>query len=267
MSTRGAVAWGNLEHWKGIYNHFDSYPGGLGKDVWDRIKEVGAAQLVKVLTKSRSWEDSLRGGRCPYCGQKATPGGANLLVTPFDHIFDFQKKGIEGIPEYQRESFIRHTNEDVWLAHQKKIRGDLWDKTIKKMGAYGEYDSGYKHETDAGLEVIAAFKKTGYPDPEMKHHSHVESPVKDSFMTEKTSDKLFIEWVYIIDIEAGLLHVLANARVGEQREDLRQVGPAQELESRPESGVCYAHYHMASVPLSNDEFPDIPLPYDVEEDD
>jgi len=38
MSTRGCVAVGNRRSWKGIYNHSDSYPGGLGRDVFTRAR-------------------------------------------------------------------------------------------------------------------------------------------------------------------------------------------------------------------------------------
>ena len=38
MSTRGCVAVGTPERWVGRYNHSDSYPSGLGKEVWGMLK-------------------------------------------------------------------------------------------------------------------------------------------------------------------------------------------------------------------------------------
>jgi hypothetical protein len=38
MSTRGCVAVGNPKLWTGRYNHSDSYPSGLGKEVWGMLK-------------------------------------------------------------------------------------------------------------------------------------------------------------------------------------------------------------------------------------
>lgn len=35
MSTRACVAYKTEDGWKGVYSHFDGYPMGLGKKIWD----------------------------------------------------------------------------------------------------------------------------------------------------------------------------------------------------------------------------------------
>lgn len=47
MSTRGCLAIGSLYDWKGVYNHFDSYPTGLGPEVWQAIKDGTYTKLIE----------------------------------------------------------------------------------------------------------------------------------------------------------------------------------------------------------------------------
>lgn len=51
MSTRGVVGIGiSPERWEGVYNHYDSYPHGLGQDVWDMLAaEGGVSQFISAV--------------------------------------------------------------------------------------------------------------------------------------------------------------------------------------------------------------------------
>jgi hypothetical protein len=73
MSTRGCVAikHGGKEQWLGVYNHSDSYPTGLGKELWDYLHqpEVNLIRFSVELLKYGDWRDYLGGGICPYCGK------------------------------------------------------------------------------------------------------------------------------------------------------------------------------------------------------
>ncbi len=40
MVTRGCVGIGTLSSWRGIYNHDDSYPKELGKEVWGYLQKI-----------------------------------------------------------------------------------------------------------------------------------------------------------------------------------------------------------------------------------
>jgi hypothetical protein len=55
------VAVGNYSQWQGVYNHCDSYPTGLGKELWDWVQQAGKTGLgfdshLKLLLKSKRWE-------------------------------------------------------------------------------------------------------------------------------------------------------------------------------------------------------------------
>jgi hypothetical protein len=43
MSTRGVVAFGDATRWEGVYNHSDSGPEMLGRDVWSVIETTGTS--------------------------------------------------------------------------------------------------------------------------------------------------------------------------------------------------------------------------------
>jgi len=262
MSTRGAVAWGNLEHWTGIYQHYDSYPSGLGQDVWDKIKEIGAGNLAEELQKHRSWDALLKGGQCPYCGQQATAGNVSGVLFAFDENLTVRKEGIESLGSFARQQFEEHTIIERWIDAQKNRRGALWNQEDWRDTPTGRHDFGYKRETENGLLVCYAYAATGFPDPHGLWHTHAAKEVGASRMTEKTSDKLFIEWVYIIDLEANMLHVLAHGNIDRVRPGLTVIGSRGNGEGKNED---YCHFHMASVPLSEQEFPHIADPYPPED--
>jgi len=72
MSTRGCVAVGTEKEWMGVYNHFDSYPRGLGKEVWYHLtkKMRDLKQFAKEIKRYDDWRNYLKGGVCEYCGKK-----------------------------------------------------------------------------------------------------------------------------------------------------------------------------------------------------
>lgn len=52
MSTRGIIGvYTNADHthWRGVYHHFDSYPKGLGKALWDAAQTVWKNDLSGML--------------------------------------------------------------------------------------------------------------------------------------------------------------------------------------------------------------------------
>jgi hypothetical protein len=72
MGTRGAVAWIDEKgKWKGVYNHFDSYPSHLGEEVYDKCFELGVANVVKRLQTVGDWREFISGGVCEFCGKVA----------------------------------------------------------------------------------------------------------------------------------------------------------------------------------------------------
>ena len=83
MSTRGCVAVGTLREWRGVYNHWGSYPTELGADVWAKLQELGAVHLSEELLKYGDWREFLNEGRCVYCG-KTGVGQPHSIVGTVD---------------------------------------------------------------------------------------------------------------------------------------------------------------------------------------
>jgi len=79
MATRGCV--GIVQEdgtWRGVYNHWDSYPTGLG--IWVQkklIQEVKKGKTLKQICKEilqyTGWKEYCNDGICPYCGKKGDP--------------------------------------------------------------------------------------------------------------------------------------------------------------------------------------------------
>ena len=53
MGTRGCIAVGTIDRWEGIYNHMDSYPSGLGKEVWNKIRDIGLDAFVEEIRNNK----------------------------------------------------------------------------------------------------------------------------------------------------------------------------------------------------------------------
>lgn len=73
MSTRGAVAWYDKKgKMQGVYNHFDSYPTGLGAEVWaELVKHKTLKALLTAVQTVGDWRELESGGICQYCGKQA----------------------------------------------------------------------------------------------------------------------------------------------------------------------------------------------------
>lgn len=100
MSTRGSVAIKqDFGEWRGVYNHYDSYPEGLGKELWAYLKvnNIDLKKFAEELLKYDDWRNYLNGGLCPYCG-KTNLGQPHTLT---GKIIDFESKEYsEGPQDY-----------------------------------------------------------------------------------------------------------------------------------------------------------------------
>ena len=222
MSTRGCVAVlqeGNGESfndyglsWRGVYNHFDSYPGGLGAEVHSYFAAVPPDDLPAVLRamlEHNDWRDFLAGGVCEYCG----------------------KKGL-GQP---------HT-----ISGALGLDLDRW-RTPEEMQAYYSDLPAWRGRTseinrmvDSHFSTVKAVRETGYPDPEAKGHEHYTGPVESQHLTSERPNPLFIEWVYIVDPLDRKIHVLSHTDV----EQLHQYNtlPSEDDRLQPENfGWNYGH--------------------------
>lgn len=53
MNTRGIVAVGTPAHWNGVYNHFDSYREGLGKELKEMAESMSLAEMARLVKTNR----------------------------------------------------------------------------------------------------------------------------------------------------------------------------------------------------------------------
>lgn len=181
MSTRGAVAVRKNKGWVGVYNHSDSYPAGLGVEVFEHVAKHGIDTVARDLLKYGDWREYMSGGECVYCGKKSV-----------------------GQP---------HSISGIISAHK--------------------YDPG-----SLSPEVRETIKRTGYPDPEAKHHEHGNGA--ENQMTHKTADALHIEWVYVLDPARYVIEVWASRRTGRK---ITQTNSRDERYERDE----YEHFKVTEI--------------------
>jgi hypothetical protein len=227
MGTRGCVAVqgeGELgASFRGVYNHFDSYPMCLGKEVWDRIQECGADAVANGLLKHGDWQAYLAGGMCEYCGKEA---GQPVNISGVIFGWEYRRQRYATLEAY-RESF--HERE-AWKGREDEV----------------------ERQVQLEAEIRQNEAATGYPDPESKYHSHRGA---EDQITSEYPNPLFIEWVYVIEPATKKMVVLYHVR-----DPLHPEGSPilDEEYKRPdgfwEYGHCaYRHELMAVIDLDGSE--------------
>jgi hypothetical protein len=176
MSTRGCVGvYTKGKAWRGVYNHSDSYPTGLGQEVFDHLKKVDLKEFAKNILTYSDWREYQNGGVCEYCGKKGVGQPCNISGV------------IYGFSLLNRDAIIK----------MRQQQGVPVDKINKELAQFDK------------IERLR--KETGYPDPEAEHHSH--SSEKASVESKNAKfDALFIEWAYIVNAEKRTLDVYSHAR-------------------------------------------------------
>lgn len=228
MSTRGSVAIGSPEKWRGVYNHWDSYPTGLGQEVWIHLQEVlkdgkMLEEFARELLTYDDWRAYLNRGICEYCGKRTT-----------------QPHSISGVISLREEKFS--TKEEM-RAYYCSL--PAW------KGRDAEIEAAVSRE----WKIREAIERTGYPDLDAKYHEHDARPVEEQHITSDNPDPLFIEWVYVVDPQAATFHVLAHN--GQSRLTV-PLPPGEwcrkEAIGHWNYGHCvYWHELVASFPLSGAE--------------
>lgn len=86
MSTRGCIARVEGDFWRGIYQHWDSYPTRLGKTIWERLHDGYQGNISQLLEDAI---DKHPGGwssypdRC-YCHWKGRENDGPMVMTDQD---------------------------------------------------------------------------------------------------------------------------------------------------------------------------------------
>ena len=218
MSTRGSVAWRLPDGTAlGVYNHSDSYPTGLGADVFAKAKKLGIASLIAELLQFGDWRELESDGICQYCGRKA--GQPHSI-----------SGGIVGA-----DAYASHGGRDGFIA-------------MRKQQSKGKPEVWVQYEQEIALldQIEANRNETGFPDPDAKHHQHGETAA-DQF--NPFLDPLFMEWVYVLDPVQNLIEVWASAR----HEPLLLRGYRGSGRSVPcGSGAHYTHVLASEVNMDSE---------------
>jgi hypothetical protein len=188
MATRGCIAVGTPDKWRGVYNHWDSYPTHLGVLLADRIrKKIKQGETLKQICDDilnyDDWRNYLNGGVCPYCGRKASQPHSILSILWL--LVDMPEK---------REQILMTPNKDL-EPYEVEIKNNL--------------------------------RKTGYPDPEIRYHQHETMDIKklkNLQITSENVDPLEIEWVYILNPNKERMYVLYSVEVTPQQWKYALVG-------------------------------------------
>ena len=222
MSTRGAIAVrkdGRKDgRWVGVYNHWDSYPTELGKELWDYLHQDGIdlKQFAQDLLKYDDWRNFRDGGICPYCGK----------------VGQGQPHSIRGDIAYP-DIPSRFRDADEVRAY------------YRQLPAWQGRDADIERQVSLAVSVADNIKQTGYPDPEALHHQHGDLTNK---ITSDNGDPLFIEWVYIIDPIKRVLEILAHRRGKGTHTETSECGGYHEWQS-----PNYEHYLLATYSLDGNE--------------
>lgn len=215
MGTRGAIAIRNGDGWVGVYNHWDSYPTGLGKELWDYLHQDGIEleQFARDLLGYDDWRNYRQGGICPYCGrtEKGQPHSISGLIFA--------------------RSDERFTSQDEMRAYYQSL--PAW------QGRDAEIEKAVRQE----WQIRGNIERTGYPDPDARHHQHGDRSEK---ITSENADPLFIEWVYVIDPKSRILTVLAHRRAEGTHTETNRRGEKWQQAN-------YVHYIVDTFPVDGHE--------------
>jgi len=191
MSTRGCVAVKTGENsWRGVYNHCDSYPTYLGREVWAILHDYSTnKQFCDELLQFDDWRNFLNEGICEYCGKRTSqPHSISIPICGFDS-------------EYQ----ISPRNEEE-------------------------------------VKMLMDYRNTGYPDPEAKYHKHNTEDLINIQITNETTEPLWHEWVYVIDVEKNKIEVLYSRLVEDELPDQIKYEKSN-----------YAHFKAAEIDIDGPE--------------
>ena len=86
MSTRGYLGLKKNGELKGMYNHFDSYPSGLGVSIIDTINKIDSKDRIKVLNDTYDYIQLIDEDSKPTKEQIKLckdSGVANFIVSTF----------------------------------------------------------------------------------------------------------------------------------------------------------------------------------------
>jgi hypothetical protein len=214
MSTGGAVAWRKGRAFKGVYSQNSSYPTHLGVELFGFLQRSGFENVLGLLARVGDWSEMLNDGVCPHCGKLAGHPHSISGV-------------MQGFGPWTRPQFV------AMRKRQSKGRPDLW--------------AGYKREIATLDEIIANVKRTGYPDPDAKHHQHGHG-AKDQFNPFK--NPLGIDWIYVLVPDTRIIEVWRAVEYSAAATSFFLCWSGHHR--RFPNGASYTHVHVADVSLDSE---------------
>ncbi len=117
----------------------------------------------------------------------------------------------DAYPTGAGKEFWRALRERGHTLEHEVLQFNSWEeaKTGGFCGLCGEY-AGEPHTISTALQSHAT--PGPFPDPKCRHHKHAKK--LDPYLTNKNTEPLFDEWVYIADFGAGAFVVLHSVLVG-----------------------------------------------------
>lgn len=177
MSTRGLVAYSYKGKTYGIYNHYDSYPTGLGKDIQNALPK-----LIDFLGKDKIQETILNLEKI-----KDEEDERKLTQEQLDQYYAWQNFFIQDFSE-ERKEIVQNCLNDTLTNEQKK------DYRINSL--QNKYYPLNKNNT--------------YKDVLLKLNDDFTKPLIFGFILNQISfakDSLFCEWGYVLDFDRDILEV------------------------------------------------------------
>ena len=142
-NTKGGIAVGTESKWSGLYNHSDSYPTSLGRNLWDTISEKGLNTVVNEIKRKINPTDGVKEDI------ELSEKEKNPLFIEWIYVINPEKKIIS-----------------ILVSVRKK-------GTHKERGVEGEYEApNYEHE------LIDTYKLTD-PPPNWEQVEKLGNVMKD----------------------------------------------------------------------------------------
>jgi hypothetical protein len=88
MSTRAIIAVGTQRHWEGVYHHWDGYPSGLGKTLFDYAKWIGQLGIKQLLLENSNGFSSLASKRTYKSYEKPTSSISSWETIDWLYVVD-----------------------------------------------------------------------------------------------------------------------------------------------------------------------------------
>jgi len=145
MSTHGIIAQRCGEGWEGVYNHSDSYPKELGKELWDILHNKFKNNLDKFLRFAiyehyAGW--SFFGSRC-YChdeSRKVHNEDSLFFINPDDDKDGYtayvHRLFWEWLYIFDRERRVM----EIWANYDTGRRGLVYSEEQERMININKYD-------------------------------------------------------------------------------------------------------------------------------